>query len=42
MGHGMMDGGGMMWGVGLIGLLVIVLLVLGVAALAKYLFRGGR
>jgi hypothetical protein len=32
-------GGGMMWGMGLVGLLVIVLLVLGIAALIKYLFR---
>lgn len=45
---GMMGGsGGMMWGMGLVGLLLIVLLVLGVAALVKYLFfdskrgRGG-
>lgn len=40
MGH-MMDGmmnGGAMWGMGLIGILVLVLLVLGVAALIKYLF----
>jgi hypothetical protein len=28
-----------MWGMGLIGLLLIVLLVLGVAVLVKYLFR---
>jgi hypothetical protein len=37
----MMDqimGGGMMWGMGLIGLLVIVVLILGAAALVKYLF----
>jgi len=41
----MMDhitGGGMMWGMGLIGLLVLVLLVLGIAALVKYLFLGER
>ena len=31
---------GMPWGMGLLGLLVIVLLILGVAALVKYLFRG--
>ena len=31
-------GGGMFWGMGLIGLLVLALLVLGVAALVKYLF----
>jgi len=30
--------GGMMWGMGLIGILILLLLVLGVAALAKYLF----
>lgn len=35
--HDMM-GGGMMWGMGLIWLLVILVLVLGAAALAKYLF----
>lgn len=41
MGH-MMDGmsGGAMWGMGLIGALVLALLVLGVAALIKYLFFG--
>jgi hypothetical protein len=33
-----MMGGGMMWGMGLIGLLVIVVLVLAAAALVKYLF----
>lgn len=33
----MMSGGGMMWGMGLVGLLVIVLLILGIAALVKYL-----
>jgi len=31
-------GGGMMWVMGLLGLLVVALLVLGVAALLKYLF----
>jgi len=30
--------GGMMWGMGLVWLLVILILVLGIAALAKYLF----
>ena len=35
----MMHGGGMMWGMGLLWLLVIVLLVLGIAALVKYLFK---
>jgi hypothetical protein len=37
----MMDhvtGVGMMWAMGLVGLLVLILLVLGVAALIKYLF----
>jgi hypothetical protein len=34
----MMDGGGMMWGMGLGGLLVLVLVVLAIAALVKYLF----
>jgi hypothetical protein len=34
--------GGMMWGMGLIGVLVLVLLVLGIAALVKYLFFGER
>jgi hypothetical protein len=33
-----MMGGGMMWGMGLIGLLIIVVLLLGAAALVKYLF----
>ncbi len=35
--HDMM-GGGMMWGIGLIGLLVVIVLVLAIAALLKYLF----
>lgn len=41
---GMMDGmsGGMMWGMGLVWLLVIAVLVLAAAALIKYLFAGGR
>jgi hypothetical protein len=30
----------MSWGMGLIGLLAIILLVLGIAALGKYLFSG--
>jgi hypothetical protein len=40
----MMDccGGAMMWGMGLVGLLVILLLVLGVASLVKYLFSSKR
>lgn len=41
-GDGMMNGmGAMMWGMGLLWLLVVALIVLGVAALAKYLFFGG-
>src|SRR5205823_8989371 len=32
-----MMGGGMMWGMGLIGLLVIIVLILAAAALVKYL-----
>ncbi len=35
-----MEGTG--WGMGLVGLLVLVLVVLGVAALAKYLFFDGQ
>jgi hypothetical protein len=35
---GMMNGAGMMWGMGLFGLLLIVVLGLAVAALIKYLF----
>ncbi len=35
-----MMGGGMMWGMGLLGLLVVVVLVLATAALVKYLFLG--
>lgn len=35
-------GPGMGWGMGLIGLLVLILLVLGVAALVKYLFFDPR
>lgn len=44
LGMGMMDGMGgmMMWGMGLVWVLVIVLLVLGIAALVKYLFAGKR
>jgi hypothetical protein len=33
-----MMGTGMMWGMGIVWLLLIILLVLGIAALAKYLF----
>ncbi|MCW3477873.1 hypothetical protein [Limobrevibacterium gyesilva] len=37
--HEMMNSGGMaMWGMGAIWLLVILLLLLGIAALVKYLF----
>lgn len=39
---GMMNGGGMMWGMGLVWLLGVVVLVLGVAALVKYLFFNSR
>ncbi|WP_306048326.1 hypothetical protein [Oceaniradius stylonematis] len=39
MGNGMMDSAWGMGGMGLIGLLVLVFLVLGVAALIKYLMR---
>ena len=35
-------GGGMMWGMGLIGLLLLIVLVLAAAALIKYLFSGNR
>ena len=40
----MMDmmSGGMMWGMGLVGLLVIIVLVLAAAALVKYLFFSKR
>ena len=33
---------GMGWGMGLIGLLVLILLVLGIAALSKYLMLGNK
>jgi uncharacterized membrane protein len=33
-----MMGGGMMWGMGLVGLLVVIVLLLAAAALVKYLF----
>jgi hypothetical protein len=35
-----MMGGGMMWGMGLVGVLVIIVLLLAAAALVKYLFFG--
>lgn len=39
MGMGMMHSmGGMMWGMGIIGILIAILLILGIAALVKYLF----
>ena len=37
-----MMGGAMMWGMGLIGLLLIIVLVLAAAALVKYLFFTNR
>jgi hypothetical protein len=37
-----MMGGGMMWGMGLLGLLVITVLLLAAAALVKYLFFSKR
>jgi len=37
-----MMGGGMMWGMGLIGLLLLIVLVLGAVALIKYLFSNRR
>jgi hypothetical protein len=36
--HDMMNSMGMMWGMGLVGLLVVLVLVLAAAALIKYLF----
>jgi hypothetical protein len=35
----MMDGWGMTWGIGLMCVLILVLVVLGIFALVKYLFR---
>lgn len=40
--NGMMDGGPLMWGMLLIWLLIIALLLLGLAALVKYLFFDKR
>ena len=37
-----MMGGANMWGMGLLWLLLLILLVLGIAALIKYLFGGSR
>jgi hypothetical protein len=34
----MMDGGGMMWGMGLGSLIVLILVVLAIVALVKYIF----
>lgn len=34
--------GGMGWGMGLIGLLAVVVLILGIAALVKYLMSGRK
>jgi len=39
--HDMM-GSGMMWAMGLVWLLIVILLVLGIAALVKYLFFSGK
>ena len=36
-----MTGGGMMWGMGLVWLIILVVLVLAAAALVKYLFSRG-
>lgn len=35
---GTMMGSGMMWGMGLVGLLLLTLLILAIAGLAKYVF----
>jgi hypothetical protein len=32
--------GGMGWGMGLVSLLILILVILGIAALVKYLFSG--
>jgi hypothetical protein len=41
--NGIMNGNGsMMWGMGSWGILILVLVVLGVAALAKYLFSNNK
>jgi uncharacterized membrane protein len=37
-----MMGGGMMWGMGLFWILILVVLVLGAAALIRYLFFGDK
>jgi hypothetical protein len=38
--NGMMEGGAMMWGMGLLWLLLIIVLLLAAAALVKYLLSG--
>ena len=40
--NGMMDMPGMMWGMGLAGLLVVITLILAIMALAKYVFFDDR
>jgi len=40
--NGMMDGGPMMWGMGLVSILVLIVLLLAAAALIKYLFFSGQ
>jgi hypothetical protein len=40
--NGMMDGGSMMWGMGLGGVLILLLVVLAIGTLAKYLFFNNR
>jgi hypothetical protein len=37
-----MMGGGMMWGMGIVWVLLTIILVLGIAALLKYIFGGRR
>jgi len=37
-----MMGGGMMWAMGLVSLLVVIVLLLAIAALIKYLFFSNR
>jgi hypothetical protein len=39
--HNMADAGGM-WGMGLIGFLLLAFLLLSIAALVKYLFSGSK
>ena len=41
MGNGMMNSGNMMWGMGLMHILVLILIGLAIAALIKYLFFSG-